>query len=223
MTPPRLDFRILIATHNAGKFRELQSALSALSYKFVSLSDFPDVTPVPETGSTYQENAVLKALGYAKQTGICALADDSGLEVDALGGAPGLYSARFAGEDASDAERITKLLAALSTYPGATRSARFVCSMALAGWPDQMATVKRNPQVLRIVEARCEGTIAPSPRGKGGFGFDPIFVPQGYIETFGELPSAVKARTSHRALASARMHDFLEQWSGQLKQWNGQT
>lgn len=212
---PRLESKILIATHNVGKFRELQSAFSALPYTLVSLSDFPNVTPVPETGSTYEENAILKALGYARQSGICALADDSGLEVDALGGEPGLYSARFAGDDASDEERIAKLLAALSTYPDETKSARFVCSMAFAGWPNQIATAKVEPQILKVVEARCEGIIAPTSRGGGGFGFDPIFVPHGFDETFGELPSEVKARISHRALASAPMLEFLKHWNGQ--------
>src|SRR6185295_19187450 len=121
------NFKILIATHNLGKVREVRQALQSLPVTLVSLSDFSHVSLVKEVGRTYEENAVLKALSYAEQTGLCALADDSGLEVDALGGEPGVLSARFAGEDASDSERIQKLLTTLIQH-GNDRSARFVCS-----------------------------------------------------------------------------------------------
>ena len=128
--PARRNLEILIATRNAGKVREIQETLSSLPIKLRYLEEFANVSTVPEDGLTYEENAVLKALGYSRQTGICALADDSGLEVDALGGMPGVFSARFAGEHASDRKRIEKLLMALAEFEGSKRSARFVCCMA---------------------------------------------------------------------------------------------
>jgi XTP/dITP diphosphohydrolase len=207
------DLEILVATRNAGKIREIKAALSLLPIKLLSLDDFHNISSIDEVGQTYHENAVLKALGYATQTGACALADDSGLEVDALNGQPGVFSARFAGPDASDTERNEKLIAALSGYDAADRGARFVCSMALAGLARCHHSVdRREPQLLKVTEARCEGTIAAGPRGKHGFGFDPLFVPKGYTATFGELPDEVKSRISHRALALAQMREFLEGW-----------
>ena len=207
------SLEILIATRNAGKIREIRTALAALPIKLIDLGEFPDISTVAEIGQTYQENAVLKALGYSSQAGVCALADDSGLEVDALGGQPGVFSARFAGPDASDTERNEKLLAAISAHDSRDRAARFVCSMAFAGWsPAQRRLNNHEPKVLNITEAQCEGRIAGSRRGQHGFGFDPIFVPNGYAATFGELPDEVKARISHRALALDRMRQFIERW-----------
>lgn len=207
------DFEILVATHNGGKIREIQAALSLLPVRLRLLDDFPNSSSIEEVGQTYQENAALKALGYAKQTGICALADDSGLEVDALDGQLGVFSARFAGPHASDTERNEKLISALSRYGGDDRNARFVCSMALAGWAHgQPPRDSDEPQLLKITEANCEGMIAASPRGEHGFGFDPLFVPKGYDTTFGELPDEVKSRISHRALALAQMREFLRGW-----------
>jgi XTP/dITP diphosphohydrolase len=207
------ELEILVATRNAGKIREIRAALSLLPIRLVELDQFPGMVSVDEVGQTYQENAALKALGYARQSQLFALADDSGLEVDALGGQPGVFSARFAGPDAADAERNEKLLAALSGYDGESRSARFVCSMALAGWPPSERPVSNDePHVIRITEAKCEGAIAFRPRGEHGFGFDPLFVPNGYNATFGELPDDVKARISHRALALVQMREFLKQW-----------
>ena len=211
MSSPPLE--ILVATSNQGKVRELQKALSSLPVKLRSLEEFPNVLPVAEVGQTYEENAVIKALGYAKQTGVCSLADDSGLEVDALGGRPGVRSARFAGAQASDTERIERLLADLSQYPDENRSARFVCCMALAGWQKMEEAIdKGDPRLLTVAEAKCEGVIAGSARGTNGFGFDPVFVPIGYDGTFAELPSEVKARISHRALAFFAIRKFLGQW-----------
>lgn len=206
---------ILVATRNPGKIRELNKALSRLPLKLRYLHEFPDVSNVAEVGQTYEENAVLKALGYSKQTGICALADDSGLEVDALGGKPGVLSARFGGEDVSDQERIEKLLAAISEHPDRKRTARFVCCMALAGWPLNEEPTTSASHVLSITEAKCEGLIATSPNGLHGFGFDPVFVPEGYNRTFAELSDEVKGAISHRALALAAMREFLDRWLAQ--------
>ena len=204
-------FEILIATHNPGKIREVQEALQSLPVKLRYLIEFPHVSSLEEVGRTYEENAVLKALGYAKQTGVCALADDSGLEVDALGGKPGVFSARYGGESASDRNRAEKLLADLSQSGSSDRGARFVCCMALAGWqPTEEQVSSREPQLFGVTEARCEGTIAPQVRGTNGFGFDPVFVPGGFFATFAELPNEVKARISHRAQALAAIRASLD-------------
>jgi XTP/dITP diphosphohydrolase len=206
---------ILVATRNPGKIREMHEALRPSQIELRYLHEFPDVTSVDEVGRTYEENAILKALGYSKQTGICALADDSGLEVDALGGMPGVVSARFAGHRASDHERIEKLLAAISECPYQARTARFVCCMALAGWQPDKNSDRGEPSLLSVTEGKCEGVIATAPRGALGFGFDPVFVPGGYSETFSELPAQVKNSISHRALALVAMRDFLSHWIAQ--------
>lgn len=207
---PNID-EILTATYNPGKIREVQEALQSLPIKLRYLHEFPDVSAVEEVGATYEENAVLKAVGYAKQTGICSLADDSGLEVDALGGRPGVFSARFSGEHASDRDRTEKLLAALAQHGGSDWSARFVCCMALVGWQStQEQKAGDEPQLLSVAQAKCEGTIASEARGTAGFGFDPVFVPAGYDGTFAELPIEVKATISHRALALAAIRAFLD-------------
>ncbi|HKB69172.1 MAG TPA: RdgB/HAM1 family non-canonical purine NTP pyrophosphatase [Pyrinomonadaceae bacterium] len=203
--PP--TFEILIATHNKGKLREVHDALHSLPVKFRYLSEFPHVSLVKEIGRTYEENAVLKALSYARQTGMCALADDSGLEVDALGGGPGVHSARFGGESLSDRERMQKLLAKLSEEPDRGRNARFVCCIALAGW--QLAPHAREPRLLTLTEAKCEGSIALRAQGTNGFGFDPVFIPKSHFATFAELPKEVKAKISHRAQALAAIRTFL--------------
>jgi XTP/dITP diphosphohydrolase len=208
MTPGPI-FEILIATYNAGKIREVQEALQSLPVRVRYLREFPELSQVDEVGATYEENAVLKALGYANQTGLCALADDSGLEVNALGGKPGVHSARYGGKSISDHDRIQKLLSALSDHRDSDRSARFVCCMALAGWP---AASGGESQILTVTEAKCEGAIAWQARGSNGFGFDPVFVPEGYLETFAELPAEVKARISHRAKALAAIRESLRGW-----------
>ena len=207
----RPTVEILIATHNKGKVREVHDALQCLPVKFHYLSEFPYVSLVKEIGRTYEENAILKALSYARQTGMCALADDSGLEVDALGGGPGVHSARFGGESLSDRDRIQKLLAKLSAAPHTGRktgrNARFVCCIALAGW--QLAPEAKEPRLLTLTEAKCEGSIALRAQGTNGFGFDPVFLPKGHFATFAELPNEVKARISHRAQALAAIRTFL--------------
>jgi XTP/dITP diphosphohydrolase len=206
------NLEILVATRNRGKIVEIQEALSTLPVTLRYLDEFVGVSTVDEVGRTYEENAVLKALGYSRQTGLYALADDSGLEVDALGGMPGVFSARFGGDQASDHQRIEKLLKLLSvSYQ--QRTARFVCCMALAGFDPKGGLVEKDePQLLNVTEARCEGVVATAVRGTNGFGYDPVFVPAGYDATFAELPTTVKSAISHRALALAAMREFLDRW-----------
>ena len=195
-----LPSELLIATHNAGKFREFVALLASLPLRLRGLGEFPEVPSVDETGATFAENAALKARAYARQTGLCALADDSGLEVDALGGAPGVYSARYAGPEASDAQRMARLLDELAQTNDRERRARFVCVIALAA-----------PQIegVNLFTGQCEGRIAHAPRGTGGFGYDPIFIPEGYAQTFAELPPEIKGSISHRARALAETLLFL--------------
>ena len=207
---------LLIATYNAGKIRELERALRGLPITPRYLADFPDISPVDETGKTYEDNAVLKAVAYCERTGLYALADDSGLEVDALDGRPGVKSARFGGENASDADRTAKLLQELLAFEGSERTARFVCFMSLAAAPSTAAGDTPAPRILNISKGTCEGTIADAPRGTGGFGYDPVFIPTGYDKTFGELSSEIKAELSHRAKALSAMRLFLTQFLGQL-------
>lgn len=191
---------LLIATRNRGKVSEVESLLGAFPLRLRSLADFPATGDVEETGSTFEENSTIKAQAYAAQTGCWTLADDSGLEVEALGGAPGVFSARYGGPEATDAERIDRLLSALALSGDASRRARFVCVIAIA---DSKANL------LSLFTGTCEGRIAHEPQGSGGFGYDPIFVPDGYEQTFGELPAEIKQRISHRARALKAALPFL--------------
>jgi XTP/dITP diphosphohydrolase len=191
---------ILLATQNEGKLKELRELLSDLSLDLLSLANFPDIEAVPETGESFTENASLKAVGYALQTGLLTFADDSGLEVDALGGAPGIFSARYAGEDATDADRTNRLLEELSDTPAGKRSARFVSAVAIASGKGQ---------VLNVSLGVCEGRIDFVPSGSRGFGYDPVFIPNGYDKSFGELESATKNQISHRARALSDAREFL--------------
>lgn len=191
---------LLIATRNPGKLIEVQEILSDLPVALKSLHAFPHTTEVEETGETFADNASIKAAAYARQTGAWTLSDDSGLEVEALAGAPGVYSARYAGESASDRERIELLLSNLARTADALRRARFVCAVALADPAGR---------VIHLSEGVCEGRIIESPRGELGFGYDPVFVPEGYEQTFGELSSEVKQAISHRARALAATRAFL--------------
>lgn len=179
-----------IATKNPGKIKEMKSILATLDLEGVSEAELRTPLPeVEETGRTFAENARLKAEAARRATGLPAIADDSGLSVDALHGAPGVYSARYAGEGATDAQRIAKLLAALEGVPETERSARFHCAICCA-YPDG--------QVL-TAEGICEGRIASSPSGTGGFGYDPVFLWEG--QSFASLPPATKNTVSHRARA----------------------
>jgi XTP/dITP diphosphohydrolase len=191
---------LLIATTNQGKIVELRSLLNSLPVRLRSLAEFPSTEEVEETGVTFSDNAMLKARAYALQTGLWTLADDSGLEVDALGGAPGVFSARYGGEGLNDAQRVERLLEEIARRDEHERSARFVCVIAIADPQGQIANVSTG---------KCEGQIAPSPRGTGGFGYDPVFIPDGFNQTFGELSPEIKQKISHRALALQGARAFL--------------
>ena len=185
--------RLLIATHNEGKRVEYAALLCDLGPEIVSLADLGVDAVVEEDGASYAENALLKARGYAFGAGLVTLADDSGLEVDGLNGAPGIHSARYGGSGVSDAERCMKLLREMECVPDGRRGARFRCVIALV-WPDGRE---------ETVEGTCEGWIARQPRGENGFGYDPVFYIPEYECTMAELPTAVKNRISHRARAAA--------------------
>jgi XTP/dITP diphosphohydrolase len=192
---------LLIGTSNPGKIAEIRLAFADLPLALKSLSDFSNLPSVAETGRTYKENAVLKAMGYAENTGLLTLADDSGLEVDALDGRPGLLSARYGGEHATDEYRVRLLLSHLRNETN--REAKFVCVMALA-----------NPDLVKLFEGECRGTLAMEPSGTNGFGYDPIFIPHGYDKTFGELPSSIKDSVSHRGKALSQVKKYLSKTCG---------
>ena len=191
---------LLLGTRNAGKLREIETILGTIPWRIRSLREFENVDVAAEPANTYAENAILKAQFYARATGLCALADDSGLEVEALGGAPGVLSARYAGAGASDADRRQRLLSELARVPVELRNARFVCVVAI-----EMS----DGTVLNVSEGICNGTITFEPRGDGGFGYDPLFVPDGYTQTFAELPDSIKNQISHRARALLKTKAFL--------------
>lgn len=193
--------KILVATTNPGKVRELRELLSDLPVQLVSLADFPKLKPPCEDGRTFAENARLKALYYADHTGLWALADDSGLEVDVLNGEPGIHSARYAGLDSDDARNNAKLIGALDGFPETERTARFRCAAALA----------KPGEVLLETEGFVAGRIIDEPRGTNGFGYDPHFFLPARGLTAAELPSSEKNRISHRGLAMARMKRGIEQ------------
>lgn len=189
--------RLLIATRNRHKFAEITAILGRPGIEFLCAADVPDLPDVEENGATFDENARIKAHTLAMASGVVTLADDSGLEVDALGGAPGVISARFAGIPSNDRANNDKLLQMMA---GAIdRKACFRCVIALA-------TPKGE---CRTVEGRCEGHLRQTLSGNGGFGYDPLFVPDGYTQTFAELDAAIKNRISHRAQALARARN---QW-----------
>lgn len=194
---------LLIATKNGNKIKELKKILADLPVQLRSLNEFPGMIEPKETGATYTENSCLKARFYALQTGLRAVADDSGLEVEILKGAPGVYSARYAGENASSTERIEKLLKELSETKDKNRRARFVCAMAIAN---------ESGEIEFTAEGVCDGIIAQATSGKSGFGYDPIFIPDGFSATFGELSGEVKQQISHRARASSKIIQYLRRF-----------
>lgn len=191
--------KLLVATHNPGKIREYNALLADLPLEVTWLDAEGITFDVDETGSTFAENALLKAHAYAEATGFWVWADDSGLEIDALDGRPGVYSARYAGAGASDADRYRKVLGELAAVPQAEWSARFRCAVALVDPAGREY----------VVQAEFPGMITDSPRGANGFGYDPIFYLPELDKTLAELPPAVKNRISHRALAAREAHDLL--------------
>lgn len=191
---------LLIATRNAGKVRELERLLAGLPLRLRSLAEFPEIVEVEETGATFSENAALKATGYAAQTRLWTIADDSGLEVEALGGAPGVHSARYGGAGLTDTGRTARLLAELGRTGDEERRARFVCAIAIAD---------ADARLVHTSTGTCAGSIAHEPRGSEGFGYDPVFIPDGYQESFGELSQDIKQLISHRARALKTARSFL--------------
>jgi len=192
--------RIVLATGNAGKIREFSDLLGPLGFEFVPQAEF-GIEPPEETGETFEDNAILKARYASAHSGLPAMADDSGLEVDALGGAPGVRSARYAGEGAGDLANLEKLLEAMKRVPDASRSARFRCVIALARTADDPS-----PLLGRGV---WEGVILRSSRGHGGFGYDPVFAPRGEARSVAELAAAEKHAQSHRGSALRDLHSLL--------------
>lgn len=192
--------QLTIATFNQGKLAEYLQLLREIEIDLKGLADFDNIVEVDESGDTFVENARLKACGYAIQTGTATLADDSGLVVDALDGQPGVLSARYGGDSLDFAGKMALLLDNLHESGKEDRRARFVCEIALA---DEEGAVCFNARGV------CEGRIAHSPRGSGGFGYDPIFLPDGFLYTFGELSPAIKQEISHRARAFAQIIPYL--------------
>lgn len=194
------NVELFIATKNVGKIREIEELLADLPVKLRNASEFKDIIEPEETGKTFADNAILKAKYYAEKTGIWSLADDSGLEVEALNGEPGVFSARYGGAEATNEEKIAKLLFELKQTNDKNRLARFVCSMAIA---DNKGEVKF------LADGICQGKIENKPIGTNGFGYDPIFIPEGYSETFGVLSGEIKQKISHRSRAIEKIIDYL--------------
>lgn len=195
--------KLVIATKNAGKLIEIRAAFAALPFEVVSLASFGEIAEAAEDGATFEENALSKARCYAAQTGCACLADDSGLEVDALDGRPGVYSARYAGAQATDAQNNAKLLAALAEVPEARRTARFRCALV---YVDGGAPV--------VAEGCCEGRILTAARGAGGFGYDPLFYLPQLGKTLAEVTVEEKNAVSHRGEALREMARKLEALCG---------
>ena len=192
--------RVVLASSNAGKLREFAELLDGQGFTLARQSDF-GIEPPPETGHTFLDNALIKARNAARITGLPAIADDSGIEVDALGGAPGVHSARYAGDDATDEANLAKLLAALAGLPEEQRGARYRCVIVYV-------STAEDPSPL-IGEGAWEGRIIEGRRGEGGFGYDPSFVPLGDSRTAAEMPAHEKNQKSHRAQA---LRAFLAQF-----------
>ena len=193
--------KLLLATRNAAKAQEYALLLGVIPFEIVTLDEQGIETEVSETGDTMEQNATLKAVAYASQSNVLTLADDSGLEVDALDGEPGVLSARYAGPGASDEERIEFLLKRLEYVPWEMRSARFRCVIAIASPRGR----------VELCSGECQGIIALSPQGENGFGYDPIFYLPNLRKTMAELSMEEKNNISHRALAARGAHHILEQ------------
>ena len=194
--------KLLLATTNAKKFKELQDILADLSVQCLSLRDFPNIKAVEETGRTFEENAKIKAMGYAGQTGVLTLGEDSGICCDALNGAPGVFSARFCGEFQSDDANNAKLLEVMCGVPDEKRTAYYESSIALA----------EPGKLIGVVKGQVRGLITQGLQGSGGFGYDPLFFYPPYQKTFGEVPIEMKHRVSHRGQALKRFRELLQDY-----------
>ena len=195
---------LLLASQNPGKLSEMRLLAAGLPFTVIGPREIGIEDAPEETGGSFLENARIKALAYARRSGRLTVADDSGLSVEALGGAPGLSSSRFGGEGASDAERNALLLEKLAGVPAEKRGARFTSAVAVA----------RDGEVLFETEQAVDGLIADAPRGENGFGYDPLFFYPPFGRTFGEVPRAEKDEVSHRGKAFARLREFLESLAG---------
>lgn len=196
-----MSTKLLVATHNKGKIGELADMMRDLTIEWLRLDDVGVTFEVAETGRTFYENAALKATAYARATGLLTLADDSGLEVDALGGQPGVYTARYGGLGLTSVERYTLLLQNMATVPWPQRTARFKCAIVLAN----------GQGIIDGAEGVCEGMIGWDPAGTGGFGYDPIFYLPDYQQTMAQLSAATKHQISHRGQAIAAIAPLLKQ------------
>lgn len=195
--------KIVFATRNKKKLEELRRMLQGINnIELLGLDSFPHCPEVEETGTTFEENSRLKAVAIARCTGLWALADDSGLEVDALHGAPGVYSARYAGEGANDQKNVEKLLRALEGVPAGQRTARFRAVITLAG-------PEGDEKNIKAFEGAAEGAIGTAPEGENGFGYDPVFYPEGHGRTFAQMPPAEKDSMSHRGKALEKLKEYL--------------
>ena len=193
---------MVIATKNKGKVKEFEALFERYGIKITSLLDINEPIPdIEETGTTFKENARLKAEGIAKVLNVPVVADDSGLAVDALEGRPGVYSARYAGEPTDDVKNYEKLLYEMKDVPDTERTARFICVLALA--------IPGKETIF--TEGTCEGTIAHEPKGTNGFGYDPVFIPEGYDCTMAQLEQSEKNRISHRYHALLQLEEWLKQ------------
>ncbi|MCP4421300.1 MAG: XTP/dITP diphosphatase [Chloroflexi bacterium] len=201
--------KLLVATHNKGKVEEFAEMLHGMAIEWLSLADVGVLRDVEETGSTFRENSILKARTFAAETGLLTLADDSGLEVDALGGAPGIYTARYGGVGLTAVQRYQKLLADMQNVPTAQRTARFRCVIVLVA-PDST--------ILGEADGVCEGQIAQAAAGEGGFGYDPIFYLPQFQRSMAQIPTEQKHQISHRGRAlqqlKPRLQTILREWIG---------
>lgn len=193
--------RIVIASSNKGKVREIEQICVGLNVEFLHLGNFSNVPKILEDGDTYEENATKKALEIERFTSILTLGEDSGLEVDALGGKPGIFSARYAGEGANDKDNNEKLLGALKDVPLEKRTCRYRSCIVIA-------TAEK---VQAVSEGICEGLVATQPKGKNGFGYDPLFYVPEYKKTMAELPQEIKNKISHRAKALSTLRSQLQE------------
>ena len=193
--------KLILATHNTHKQKEMNALLDSLGVNIIGLDEYPQIGDIEETGTTLIENSFIKARAVYKSTGLPSLADDTGLEVDALDGAPGVYSARYAGEDASFLDNIEKLLRNLEGVSELNRTARFRTVVTFVDGSRELHS-----------EGIVEGIITADQKGSGGFGYDPIFVPIGYKKTFGEMNFDYKERISHRSIAFKKMKKYLERF-----------